>query len=183
MNLPPIADCLALMDRTDRSDPTDRSDLIYVERIFISPGHNFFGHYGGPAGRHPTVEVADAECVAGRGLRGDRFCDGPSGGKGQLTLFSAEVFNQLRCELDLPFASPGALRRNVIVRGADLNALIGVEFALQGVLLRGVEECRPCSWMDQALAPGAEQWLRGRGGLRCQVLTGGWLRTEGIEAR
>lgn len=180
MSPPLILDSQSVMDLTDR---TDRPDLVGVDRIFISPGHNFFGHYGGPAGRHPAVEVASAECVAGRGLRGDRFCAGPSGGKGQLTLFSAETFEQLRREFDLPGASPGALRRNVIVRGADLNALIGVEFELQGVWLLGVEECRPCSWMDQALAPGAEQWLRGRGGLRCRILTSGWLRTEGIEAR
>ena len=156
---------------------------LTVDRIFISPGHNFFGHYGGPAGRHPTVEVDSAECVAGRGLRGDRFFEGPPDRKGQLTLFSAEIFAQLCRDFDLPGASPGALRRNVIVSGADLNTLIGTEFPLQGVLLRGVEECRPCSWMDQALAPGAEPWLRGRGGLRCQILTGGWLRTEATQAR
>jgi ferredoxin len=70
------------------------------------------------------------------------------------------------------------LRRNLVVSGTDLNTLIGVEFELQTVVLRGVEECRPCYWMDRALGPGAERWLRGRGGLRCQVLTSGWLRAE-----
>lgn len=165
------------------SEPPAARPELAVGRIFISPGHNFFGHYGGPAGLHPTVEVAAVECIAGRGLRGDRFFAEPPGRKGQLTLFSAEIFAQLGRELDLPCASPAALRRNVIVHGADLNALIGIEFPLQGVWLRGVEECRPCSWMDLALAPGAEQWLRGRGGLRCQILTDGWLRTEAIEAR
>ena len=183
MNAPLIADPIAQIHRTDRSDPADRSDAIRVDRIFISPGHNFFGHYGGPAGLHPAVEVAAAECVAGRGLRGDRFFAEPPGRKGQLTLFSAEIFARLGRELDLPGASPAALRRNVIVHGADLNALIGTEFALQDVWLRGIEECRPCSWMDQALAPGAEQWLRGRGGLRCQILTDGWLRKERTESR
>ena len=27
--------------------------------------------------------------------------------------------------------------------------------------------------------PGAEAWLRGRGGLRCRILTDGWLRRVG----
>jgi MOSC domain-containing protein YiiM len=156
---------------------------LRIAHIYISPGHNFFGHHGRPAGRHPAIAVAAAECIAGRGLRGDRFCDAPAGGKGQLTLFSAEVFARLCNELGLRGVAPHAMRRNVIVGGADLNALVGVEFELQGVRLRGVEECRPCRWMDEALAPGAEAWLRGRGGLRCQILTNGWLRTGESGAR
>src|SRR6202000_2955325 len=44
-----------------------------IEQIFISPGHNFFGHYRQPAGTHPTIEVEEVECVAGKGLAGDRF--------------------------------------------------------------------------------------------------------------
>ena len=46
-----------------------------VARLFISPGHNFFGHHDQPAGSHPIVEVDQIECVAGRGLKGDRFFD------------------------------------------------------------------------------------------------------------
>jgi hypothetical protein len=32
--------------------------------------------------------------------------------------------------------------------------------------------------MDNAVAPGAEEWLKGRGGLRCRVLSDGVLRRE-----
>ncbi len=49
--------------------------MIQIEHIYISPGHNFFGHFGKPPGDNPTVEVDEVECVAGRGLRGDRFFD------------------------------------------------------------------------------------------------------------
>ncbi len=70
------------------------------------------------------------------------------------------------------------MRRNVVVRGANLNALIGCEFELQGVRFLGTEECRPCYWMDQAVGPGAEAWLIGRGGLRAKILSDGWLRRE-----
>lgn len=151
--------------------------MLTIERIFISPGHNFFGHHGRPAGAHPTLEVDAVECVAGRGLRGDRFFDHRENYKGQVTLFAAEVFERLCAELGVPGTAAGALRRNVLVRGADLNALIGVEFELQGLRLAGAEECRPCYWMDRALGcDGAEAWLKGRGGLRCRILSDGWWR-------
>lgn len=152
--------------------------MLSVEHIYVSAGHNYFGHHGQPAGEHPVCEVPAVECVAGRGLRGDRFFGYRDDYKGQVTLFAAEVFEALCTELKLSRASPAALRRNLVVRGHDLNALVGEEFELQGVRLAGAEECRPCYWMDQALAPGAEAWLRGRGGLRCRVLTSGWLRRD-----
>jgi MOSC domain-containing protein YiiM len=44
-------------------------------------------------------------------------------------------------------------------------------------MFEGVEECRPCYWMDQALAPGAEEFLKGCGGLRVRVLTDGILNS------
>ena len=47
--------------------------MLRVEHLFISPGHNFFGHHEQPAGEHPIVAVEQIECVAGRGIRGDRF--------------------------------------------------------------------------------------------------------------
>lgn len=149
-----------------------------VRHIFISPGHNFFGHHGQAAGRHPIEEFEAVECVAGEGLRGDRFFGYKRDYKGQITLFEWEVFLALRAQHGDGNTSPARLRRNLIVAGADLTALIGVEFELQGVRLAGTEECRPCYWMDQAIGAGAEAWLRGRGGLRCRILTDGWLRRE-----
>jgi len=152
--------------------------MIRVEHLFISPGHNFFGHHGQPAGEHPTLSVEEIECVAGRGIRGDRFFDYKPDYKGQITFFSMEVLEALRCELGLPGAQPQATRRNAFVRGTDVNALIGAEFEVQGVRFAGVEESRPCYWMNAALGPGAEEWLNGRGGLRCRILTDGMLRHD-----
>ena len=149
---------------------------IRVEHIFISPGHNFFGHQGQPAGAHPTVEVVEVECVAGKGLTGDRFFNFKENYKGQVTFFSADVFDEICQQLGVRGKVAGVTRRNVITRGADLNALIGKQFAVQGVLFEGVSECTPCHWMDDAIAPGAESALRGRGGLRARILTDGKLR-------
>jgi MOSC domain-containing protein YiiM len=152
--------------------------VIRVEHLFISRGHNFFGHHGQPAGAHAIAAVNQIECVAGRGIRGDRFFDYQENYKGQITFFSLEVFDALRAELNLAEAEPQATRRNVLVRGVELPALIGQEFVVQGVRFVGVEESRPCHWMNSALGPGAEEWLRGRAGLRCRILTDGYLRCE-----
>lgn len=154
-----------------------------VEHIFISPGHNFFGHYGQPAGEHGIIAVEQIECVAGRGIRGDRFFDFKANYKGQITFFSMETLEALREELNLPDAQPQATRRNVFVRDAGLNNLIGKQFEVQGVRFEGVEESRPCHWMNAALGPGAEEWLRGRAGLRCRILVSGDLRREQRDSR
>jgi MOSC domain-containing protein YiiM len=151
---------------------------MHVRHIFISPGHNFFGHHGQPAGDHPIIEVPEAECVSGCGLRGDRFFGYRPDYKGQISLFAAEIFDALRREFNVAELSPAAFRRNVITEGIDLNSLIGQSFTLQGVELQGVEECRPCHWMDQAIAPKAEDWLKGRGGLRCRILSDGVIRKD-----
>jgi MOSC domain-containing protein YiiM len=146
-----------------------------LERLYLSPGHNFFGHHGGPAGEHATLPAHELRCVTGRGIVGDRFFDYRPDYPGQITFFSAEVFEELCAALGAREASPAALRRNAIVRGIDLLALVGQEFTLQGVRFQGASECKPCYWMDQAIAPGAEAWLRGRGGLRSRILSDGVL--------
>lgn len=152
--------------------------MICVCHLFVSPGHNYFGHHGQPAGTHPIRELAQAECVAGHGIRGDRFFDFKENYKGQITFFSMEIFDALRRELNLPDAAPAATRRNAFVRGVDLNTLIGTTFEIQGVRFEGVCECKPCYWMNSALGPGAEAWLQGRGGLRGRILTNGLLKRD-----
>jgi MOSC domain-containing protein YiiM len=143
--------------------------------LFISRGHNFVGHHGREPDTHPMIEVSVIECIAGRGIRGDRYLDFKDDYKGQITFFSMEVFEELCNALQLRACSPALARRNVITRGVDLNELIAQEFEVQDVRFLGVEECRPCYWMDGAFAPGAQQFLKGRGGLRAKVLGDGSL--------
>lgn len=150
--------------------------MITIECLCVSPDHNYFGHHGGPAGEAPAIEAAEIECVAGRGVRGDRFFDRKPDYKGQITFFAMEVIESLCARFGLAQLPPTAVRRNVFTRGVDLNTLIGGTFELQGVRFTGSEECRPCYWMDQAIAPGAEDALRGRGGLRARILSDGRLR-------
>ncbi len=151
---------------------------VKVRHLYISPGHNFFGHHEKPPGKNLTMEVDKIECIAGRGIRGDRFFDFKENYNGQVTFFSQEIFDAMCAELRLLGKSPGESRRNVIVEGADLNALVGMEFVIQQVKFRGMAECAPCYWMDRAFAPGAEIFLKNRGGLRAQILTDGILRVK-----
>lgn len=151
---------------------------MMVQELFISPGHNYFGHHGQPPGEHLLVEVDAVECVAGRGIRGDRFFDYQANYKGQITFFSVEVFRDVCKLLGVEDRSPGAARRNVVTLGGDLNSLVGRRFTLQGVQFEGVCECKPCYWMESAIGPGAEQALKGRGGLRARILSDGVLHVN-----
>jgi len=150
---------------------------VEICHLYISAGHNFIGHHGREPDQFPIIEVPAVECVAGRGLRGDRFFDYVENYKGQITFFSLDVFDELCGVLQLNDAVPSSVRRNVFVRHIDLNALIGKDFEVQGIHFHGTEESRPCDWMNRAIAPGARDFLRGRGGLRARILTNGVLRS------
>jgi MOSC domain-containing protein YiiM len=167
-----------LFNRRFPYQESESMNTITIRHLFISPGHNFFGHHGEEAGRSPQQELNEIECVAGHGVRGDRFFDYREDYKGQITFFSSEVFQDVCRSLGADVQSAGATRRNVITEGTDLNSLVGKRFTVQGVEFEGVCECKPCYWMDQAIAPGAEAALQGRGGLRAKILTDGRLRVD-----
>jgi MOSC domain-containing protein YiiM len=150
---------------------------VKICHLYISLGHNFFGHHGRDPDEYPMIEVPMIECVAGHGIRDDRFFDYRDDYKGQITFFSLEVFDELCGALEMQACSPSLVRRNVMTRDVDLNELIDRDFEIQGVKFHGSEECRPCYWMNQAIAPGAEEFLKGCGGLRARILTDGWLRS------
>ncbi len=147
-----------------------------ILRLYLSAAHNFYGHHGQPPGEEPVVECARIECVAGNGIRGDRFFNHKPDYHGQITFFAFETFEWLSQRLGIHGKEPSVFRRNVITRGADLNSLIGREFEIQGVRFLGATEAAPCHWMDKAFGEGAHEALAGRGGLRAKILTSGILR-------
>ncbi|MFN8488420.1 MAG: hypothetical protein U0350_12550 [Caldilineaceae bacterium] len=153
---------------------------ITIHHLFISPGHNYFGNRTQTPGVHPTFDVETAEVKAGLGLVGDRFYGKGEHFDGHITFFAWEVFQVVRAEcagaLGARNRSPEVFRRNVIIEGVNLNQLIGQEFTIDGIRFYGTKHCAPCRWMEIALAPGALKLLRGRGGLRAQVLGDGVLR-------
>lgn len=149
---------------------------IVVHDIWISPGHDFKGRHGLGRCNHGMTRVAEAPCDAGLGIAGDRYHGKDPGSKTQITFLAREVVDDMCRTLGVPDLDYSMLRRNVLVSGVDLNFLIGKIFVIDGVVFEGVEECKPCYWMDEAVAPGANAFLAGRGGLRCRILSGGVLR-------
>ena len=156
---------------------------VTIRHLFVSPGHNFFGHHGRPAGAHPSLDLPSVQCRAGLGLEGDRFFGYRPDYGGQVTFFDWAAYVGIREDLAVPGLRPDAFRRNVIIEGMPLRSLIGARFAVGGVEFEGMSEAKPCHWMDAAVAPGAEAWLKGRGGLRARILTDGLLRVGPAELR
>jgi hypothetical protein len=58
---------------------------IRIQHLYVSAAHNFFGHHGRAAGTNPIIECAEIQCVAGRGIVGDRFFNGRPNHAGQIT--------------------------------------------------------------------------------------------------
>lgn len=151
---------------------------LWVEGIWISPGHDFRGRFGKGRENHGVVALDEVDCVAGSGLVGDRYYDYKEDFKGQVSFISSEILDELREKFG--DVDPTSLRRNVLVRGGDLEALVGKKFSVQGVVFEGSEDCEPCFWMNEAVGEGAEEFLKGRcrAGIRARILTDGKLRVS-----
>jgi len=157
--------------------PEWRADLL---EIWISPGNDFRGRHGLERLEHSVHGLQEVECVAGMGLRGDRYFGCKPDFKGQVTFFDAAAVQAVRGQFSQPGLSSAVFRRNLIVRGVDLGEWVGKRFRFQGVEFEASEECKPCYWMDTAVAPGTEEFLKAnfRGGLRARVLSDGILRVR-----
>ena len=122
-------------------------------------------------GKERPRSVERARAVAGRGLEGDRYFEGTGSfshwsGERDLTLIEAEAVEAI--DLD-----PGDARRNVVVRGLDLNALVGERFRVGEVECEGMELAPPCNHLKKLTRPDVLRGLAGRGGLRAAIRTGG----------
>jgi MOSC domain-containing protein YiiM len=66
-------------------------------------------------------------------------------------------------------------RRNLVTRGVRLNDLVGVEFFVGKVPMRGLRLCEPCAHLARLVAAPVLPGLIKRGGLYAQVLQDGVL--------
>ena len=127
--------------------------------------------------------VAEVRAVPGRGLEGDRYYDGrgtfspqPQKADFELTLIEEERVEAFARDFDLDFTAAHA-RRNVVTRGVDLNALVGREFRIGDVRVRGVRLCEPCHYLAKTTHPETLRGLVHKGGLRAQILSTGTIKT------
>ncbi len=132
----------------------------------------------------PLRRVEQAEAVAGHGLVGDRYhrqegtFSKPSPDR-EITLIESEALDALGrdCEITL---EPGQARRNLVTRGVPLNHLVGREFQVGDVLLRGIRLCEPCGHLEKLTRVGVKEGLLHRGGLRAQIVRGGTLKSGDV---
>lgn len=145
-----------------------------VEHIYISQAQ------GGRQVERDSVTVA-----ASAGIEGDRYFGRHDEPGQNITLVEAEEIEAFIREYghgpDLSITN-----RNLVTRGVRLNALVGKEFTVGSVRLRGVELCEPCLGLGKALAlpdlaPAmVVKRLLHRAGLRADVLSGGVIARGAI---
>ena len=92
-----------------------------------------------------------------------------------MTLIEIEALEALRRDYEIEL-EPGAARRNIVTRGVALNHLVGREFSVGGVRLRGVRLCEPCAHLEKLSRKGVLRSLVHRGGLRADILSEGTIR-------
>ena len=138
----------------------------------------------------PMQSLGEVRAVLGHGLEGDRYftesghySGRPSVGGREVTLIEREavehvagdVIGALGERLDIELTA-GETRRNIMKSGVPLNHLIGREFWVGEVLMRGVRLCEPCNYLEGLTKPGVRMALMHRGGLRADILNEGVIR-------
>jgi len=143
----------------------------------MSPG-TVIAIYTTPIHGHVTMPQGSVRVVPGLGLEGDRYF-GPPGTPGKrsgpgrdLTLIEIEALQAFENDHGLRLTAAEA-RRNIVTRGVPLNGLVGQEFQVGLVRLRGVRLCQPCEHLASLTDPRVLPGLINRGGLRAEILTEG----------
>lgn len=130
-----------------------------------------------------TMEnVASIEAVAGEGLRGDRYGAGIGAAQfkgrrkpeNEVTLIAEEAIRGANDEFNYTIDHLQT-RRNLLTSGVPLNDLVGKTFCVGEVVLKGLELCEPCGYLEKRTFAGIKAALKRRGGLRCCVLVGGMI--------
>jgi MOSC domain-containing protein YiiM len=132
------------------------------------------------AAEGPMEARDQAVAIPGVGLEGDRYAlktgtfykPKPDY---ELTLIEAEAVEALRRDYQVELAA-GDARRNIVTRGVPLNHLVGREFRIGEVRIRGIRLCEPCDHLERVTGKPLTGGLCHRGGLRAQILTQGTIR-------
>src|SRR5689334_13301219 len=134
------------------------------------------GIYTATTGGAPMDSHDEVRAVAGVGLEGDRyasktgeFSDREGGGR-EVTLIAREAIAAANEQVTI---GESETRRNLVTEGVDLDVLIGKQFTVGDVVMVGVRDCPPCSYLQDITRPGVLNALRGAGGLRADIVRDG----------
>lgn len=129
---------------------------------------------------HEMSNVDTVDVQAGKGIVKDRYATGegtfykPIPDR-QITLIEAEAIEAVVREYDFEL-TPEETRRNLVTRDVPLNHLVGKEFFVGNVRIKGIRLCEPCAHLEKLTGKKVMRALMHRGGLRAQVLSDGSVR-------
>lgn len=121
--------------------------------------------------------VERVRALPNQGLEGDRYAKGIgtfSSHKGQrdVSLIESEAIEAFESDSGTPLTA-AEIRRNVLTRGVRLNDLVGREFQVGAVRMRGLRLCEPCTHLVRLTHPATLRGLVHRGGLYAAILNEG----------
>jgi MOSC domain-containing protein YiiM len=151
---------------------------IYTKHMFHG---TLEGIFIAPAAKAAMQGTERAHAMPGLGLEGDRYALKQGTfykplPEFELTLIEAEALEAFERDYNVKLALSES-RRNLVTRHVPLNHLVGSEFTLGEVRMRGLRLCEPCSHLEGLVGRPVIKGLRHRGGLRAQILNEGTLRT------
>ncbi len=139
-------------------------------------------------GGAPISSVDQIRAVPGQGLEGDRYflkagTFSPTWTPNRaVTLIESEAIEALKRDYGIEL-EPRQSRRNIVTRGIALNHLVGREFKVGRVALRGTKLCEPCSHLEGLTRAGVKRALAHRGGLCAEILSEGTIAVgDSVEA-
>lgn len=132
-----------------------------------------------PAAKAAMQSVEQVMALPGAGLDGDRYALRLGSfykplPDYELTLIESEAIEALKRDYKIEIA-PGNARRNIVTSRVALNHLVGREFCIGAVKIRGIRLCEPCSHLEGLTGQPVIKGLIHRGGLRAQILTQGTI--------
>lgn len=127
-----------------------------------------------PAQRSSLQTVHKVKAAAGSGLEGDHYSGNPES-KRQVTLINQEHIQAVASMLGKDEIDPGLLRRNIVVKGINLQALKDKTFQIGKAVLEMTGLCHPCSRMEENLGAGGYNAMRGHGGITARVIREGTI--------
>ena len=119
------------------------------------------------------LKMNEVEAIAGKGLINDRKYKENNTKLSQITLIEIENINYYNKISDTSI-QPIDFKRNIITEDIRLNNLVGKEFFVGDVKLKGHDLCRPCKYLGNLLEQkNFVKELLYKGGLRCEILLSG----------
>jgi MOSC domain-containing protein YiiM len=125
---------------------------------------------------HEPMTVLEETYANIGGLANDRANKGNPDSKRQVTIIQYEHLNAAAAFLGKEKIDPAFVRRNIVVKGINLNALKSKQFRLGEAVLEMTGFCHPCNRMEENLGKGGYNAMRGHGGITCRVIKEGKIR-------